>query len=185
MPITCEPLAIPDVKLITPARFGDQRGFFSEVFNALELAAHGIDSAFVQDNHSMSGQVGVIRGLHFQAPPAAQGKLVRVTRGSVLDVALDIRKNSPTYGKHVSAVLSADNWQQLWVPPGFAHGFCVREEGTEFLYKVTAPYAPETEGGVRFDDPDLAIDWGVEGTEAVLSDKDSKLPLWSQFQSPF
>lgn len=185
MPIECQPLAIPDVKLIKPERFGDERGFFSEVYSQAAYAAHGIEETFVQDNHSMSADVGVMRGLHFQAPPMAQGKLVRVVSGSVMDVAVDIRTGSPTYGQHVSAILSADNWHQLWIPPGFAHGFCVREPGTQFLYKVTAPYAPETEAGIRFDDADLGIDWGIDSEDAILSPKDAALPRFSDFKSPF
>src|SRR5262245_60856479 len=132
-----ETLAIPEVKLITPKILRDGRGFFSETYNRGSLQAAGIDFEFVQDNHSLSRAKGVVRGLHFQIAPRAQGKLVRVTRGSVFDVAVDIRRGSPTYGKYVSAVLSADNWAQLWVPEGFAHGFCTLESDTEVVYKVT------------------------------------------------
>ena len=138
-------LAIPDVKLIGPAIHRDARGFFSETFNARALIAAGIDQVFVQDNQSLSVERGVVRGLHFQLQPKAQDKLVRVTRGAILDVAVDIRRGSPTYGRHVAVELSAANWQQLWVPKGFAHGFCTLEPDTEVIYKVTDYYAPEFE----------------------------------------
>lgn len=172
-----EPLAIPEVKLIVPQRHGDARGFFSETYNRRALAAAGIEADFVQDNHSFSVEKGVVRGLHFQIAPHAQGKLVRVTRGSVFDVAVDIRSGSPTYGRHVSAILSAENWRQLWIPPGFAHGFCTLEKGTEFLYKVTGYYSPECDRGLAWDDPALAIAWPVEPDKAILSDKDRWHPL--------
>jgi dTDP-4-dehydrorhamnose 3,5-epimerase len=142
MPINVEPLAIPDVKLITPPMFRDERGFFSETYNRSALAAAGIGFEFVQDNHSLSRSKGVLRGLHYQLHPHAQGKLVRVARGSVFDVAVDIRHGSPTYGKHVAATLSAQNWAQLWIPAGFAHAFCTLEPDTEVIYKVTDFYAP-------------------------------------------
>jgi dTDP-4-dehydrorhamnose 3,5-epimerase len=171
-----EALAIPDIKLITPSLFRDERGFFSETFNARALAALGIAELFVQDNHSLSVQRAVVRGLHFQAPPHAQDKLVRVVRGAILDVAVDIRHGSPTFGKHVSAILSASNWSQLWVPKGFAHGFCTLEPDTEVLYKVTDYYAPECDRGLKWDDPALAIAWPVEPGEALLSPKDTKHP---------
>jgi dTDP-4-dehydrorhamnose 3,5-epimerase len=171
-----EALAIPDIKLMTPSLFRDERGFFSETFNARTLAALGIGEPFVQDNHSLSVPRGVVRGLHFQAPPHAQDKLVRVVRGAILDVAVDIRHGSPTFGKHVAAVLSAANWSQMWVPRGFAHGFCTLEPDTEVLYKVTDYYAPECDRGLRWDDPALAIAWPVEPGEALLSPKDTKHP---------
>lgn len=169
-------LAIPDVKLITPGIFRDERGFFSETYSARALAAVGIAAPLVQDNHSMSRQCGVVRGLHFQAPPHAQHKLVRVTRGAIFDVAVDIRTNSPTYGRHVSAILSAENWTQIWVPKGFAHGFCTLEADTEVIYKVSDFYAPECDCGLRWDDPDLGIEWPVARSEAVLSEKDARQP---------
>lgn len=169
-------LAIEAVKLIVPKRFGDNRGFFSETYNARTLADAGITDAFVQDNHSLSAEVGTIRGLHFQKPPYAQGKLVRVVRGSILDVAVDLRTGSPTYGQHVSAELSAENWAQLFVPVGFAHAFCTLEPNTEVIYKVTDYYAPEADAGVLWSDPDLAINWPVSPDKAVLSEKDQKLP---------
>lgn len=169
-------LAIEAVKLIVPKRFGDNRGFFSETYNARTLADAGITDAFVQDNHSLSAEVGTIRGLHFQKPPYAQGKLVRVVRGSILDVAVDLRTGSPTYGQHVSAELSAENWAQLFVPVGFAHAFCTLEPNTEVIYKVTDYYAPQADAGVLWSDPDLGINWPVSLDKAVLSDKDQKLP---------
>jgi len=156
-----ERLAIPDLILIEPARFGDDRGFFSEVWSRRTLAAHGITADFVQDNHSLSRQKGVVRGLHFQRPPTAQAKLVRVVRGSILDIAVDIREGSPTYGQHVACELSAANWQQLWIPAGFAHGFVTLEEDTEVLYKVDAYYDRATDAGIAWNDPALAIDWPV------------------------
>ena len=169
-----EKLSIPDVLLITPRRHGDQRGFFSETFRADLLRDLGIDATFVQDNHSRSSQRGVLRGLHFQMPPQAQGKLVRCIRGSIFDVAVDIRKGSPTYGRHVSSVISAHNWTQVWVPVGFAHGFCTLEPDCEVIYKVTDYYAPELEVGIAFDDPALAIPWPVPAAEAILSERDRK-----------
>jgi dTDP-4-dehydrorhamnose 3,5-epimerase len=178
-------LAIPDVKLVTPKIFRDTRGFFSETWSARELAAAGIDAQFVQDNHSLSCAKGVVRGLHFQSPPRAQGKLVRVIRGAVFDVAVDIRGGSRSFGKHVTAVLSAENWSQLWVPVGFAHGFCTLERNTEVIYKVTDYYAPEYDQGLAWDDPELAIGWPVAPGEAVLSDKDKRHPSLEELHSPF
>jgi len=151
-------------------------GFFSETFNARALVASGIKDDFVQDNHSLSVQRGVVRGLHFQVPPNAQGKLIRVVRGSIFDVAVDIRSGSPTYGKHVSALLSAASWNQLWVPKGFAHGFCTLEPDTEVLYKVTDYFAPECDRGLRWDDSDIDIPWPIAGVDVVLSAKDKLHP---------
>lgn len=178
-------LEIPDVVLITPAKFGDDRGFFSETYNELAFAELGIAARFVQDNHSLSRSKGVVRGLHFQAPPHAQGKLVRVVRGAILDVAVDIRRGSPTYGRHVAVELSAANWGQMWVPVGFAHAFCTLEADTEVIYKVTDYYAPECDAGIMWNDPDLAIAWPVSAAEALLSAKDMTLPRFSDFSSPF
>ena len=172
-----EQLGIADVKLFTPRIFRDERGFFSETFSARDLAAAGIAESFVQDNHSLSRMKGVVRGLHFQIPPRAQGKLVRVTRGAILDVAVDIRRGSPTYGQHVAMMLSAENWRQLWVPSGFAHGFCTLEPDTEVQYKVTDYYAPECDRGIRWNDPALGIAWPVAAEFAILSDKDRKQPM--------
>ncbi len=169
-------LEIPEVKLVTPRIFRDARGFFSETYNARALAQSGIAASFVQDNHSLSVEKGVVRGLHFQAPPHAQDKLVRVTRGAILDVAVDIRRGSPTYGRHVAAVLSAENWTQLWAPQGFAHGFCTLEPNTEVLYKVTDYYAPECDRGLAWDDPALGIKWPMAPGAAILSDKDRLHP---------
>ena len=162
--------AIADVKLITPTVFGDDRGFFLESWHAQKFAAAGIDAAFVQDNHSRSAK-GILRGLHYQSP-AAQGKLVRVTRGAVFDVAVDLRRASPTFGRWVGAELSAANHAMLWVPPGFAHGFLTLADDTDFLYKCTAPYAPEHEHCLAWDDPDIAIAWPDVGMTPLLSTKD-------------
>ncbi|MSP04645.1 MAG: dTDP-4-dehydrorhamnose 3,5-epimerase [Acetobacteraceae bacterium] len=162
--------------LVTPHRFGDSRGFLSEVFHAGRLAAVGITGPFIQDNHSFSAMAGTVRGLHLQIAPSAQGKLVRVTRGAIWDVAVDVRHGSLTYGRYVSAKLSVANWQQLWVPTGFLHGFCTLEPDTEVLYKVTAEYDPDAERGVAWDDPFLAIPWPVDPAHAALSDKDRALP---------
>jgi dTDP-4-dehydrorhamnose 3,5-epimerase len=169
-------LAIPEIKLIEPSILRDERGFFSETFNARALAAAGVVEGFVQDNHSLSTQRGVVRGLHFQIPPHAQDKLIRVVRGSIFDVAVDIRAGSPTFGKHAAAVLSAENWSQLWVPKGFAHGFCTLEPNSEVVYKVTDYYAPECDRGLCWDDPQLGIAWPVTGAEAILSGKDKLHP---------
>jgi dTDP-4-dehydrorhamnose 3,5-epimerase len=178
-------LEIPEVKLITPKKFGDHRGFFSETYNKKTLASLGIEMDFVQDNHSLSAEVGTIRGLHFQTPPFAQDKLVRIAQGSVLDVAVDIRRGSPTYGKFVSAVISAEAWNQILVPVGFAHGLCTLEPDTVVIYKVSNYYAPDHDLGLLWNDPDLGIDWPVSEAEAKLSDKDRKQPLLKDFDSPF
>jgi dTDP-4-dehydrorhamnose 3,5-epimerase len=171
-----EALSIAEIKLITPAIFRDERGYFSETYNRKALTAAGIDHTFVQDNQSLSRAKGVLRGLHFQIAPHPQGKLVRVTRGAIFDVAVDIRQGSPTFGRHVSAFLSADNWSQLWVPEGFAHGFCTLEPDTEVIYKVTDFYAPECDRGLAWDDPDLGIAWPLSESQAILSDKDRRYP---------
>lgn len=173
-------LGIPDVKIIKPKKFGDHRGFFSETYNKIALASAGINLDFVQDNHSLSSQKGTVRGLHFQLPPFAQDKLVRVPKGSIFDVAVDVRKKSPTFGKHVSAVISATEWNQILVPAGFAHGFCTLEPDTEVIYKVTNYYSLQHDKGLLWNDPKLGIPWPLVGTEAVLSDKDKNQPLLSQ-----
>jgi dTDP-4-dehydrorhamnose 3,5-epimerase len=170
------PLAIPAVLLVEPSRFQDPRGFFSETWSQERFAAHGVGPAFVQDNHSLSVPQGVVRGLHLQIDPNPQGKLVRVVRGAIWDVAVDVRHGSPTFGRHVAAVLSAANWAQLWVPAGFLHGFCTVEPETEVIYKVTAPYDRAAERGVAWDDPALGIPWPVDQAAALLSDKDRVLP---------
>lgn len=180
-----EQTALPGVVILTPRRFGDDRGFFSEVYSAAVLAQHGIDVTFVQDNHSLSRQTGVVRGLHFQSPPHAQDKLVRVGAGRVMDVAVDIRKGSPTFGRSVAVELSAAAGNQLFIPKGFLHGFSVLEPDSELLYKCSDYYAPACDGAVRFDDPDLAIDWGVDPATAILSAKDAAAPLFRDFDSPF
>jgi dTDP-4-dehydrorhamnose 3,5-epimerase len=177
-------LEIADVKLVTPPVHHDARGAFCETFSKRALLEAGIDAEFVQDNYSISRPKWVVRGLHFQKLPHAQGKLIRVLRGSIFDVALDIRQGSPTYGRHVASLLSAENWAQLWVPEGFAHGFCTLEPDTEILYKVTDYYAPECDAGVRWDDPELGIAWPVSAAEAVLSDKDRELPAFKDL-TPF
>jgi len=172
-----EELAIPDVKLLTPRRFEDARGFFSESFNEKTWKEAGFSAHFVQDNHAYSVDKCVVRGLHFQLPPAQQDKLIRVTRGAILDVAVDIRRESPTFGQHVTAVISAENWRQIWVPAGFAHGYVTLDEHTEVIYKVTNLYAPSLDRGLRWNDPVLQIDWGIGEAEAILSEKDRKQPL--------
>ena len=176
---------LPGVVMLTPRRFGDARGFFSEVYNRNAYAALGIDVEFVQDNHSLSREVGVVRGLHFQSPPHAQAKLVRVGAGRVLDVAVDIRRGSPTYGRWVGVELSAEAGNQLYIPVGFLHGFAVLEPNSELLYKCSDFYAPDCDGAVRFDDPDIGIDWGIDPKAAILSDKDAKAPFLKDFVSPF
>jgi len=167
---------IPAVKIVTPKKHGDARGFFSEVYKQSDWRAAGLDLGFVQDNHSMSAEVGTLRGLHFQTPPFAQDKLVRVVRGRILDVAVDIRRSSPTFGKYVSVELSAENWKQLLVPIGFAHGFITLEPDTEVLYKVTALYSAASDRGLAWDDPDLGIAWPLPPAGPMLSDKDKKWP---------
>lgn len=169
-------LPLPEVKLLVPRRFGDDRGWFSETYNARRFAEAGIASAFVQDNHSYSAQRGTVRGLHFQAPPFAQAKLVRVLRGSIFDVAVDIRRGSPTFGQHVTAILTAAEGSQLFIPIGFAHGFCTLEPDVEVAYKVDQYYSPEHDLGLRWDDASLGIDWPVGSDDAVVSDKDRSHP---------
>lgn len=171
-----EDLEIEGLKLATPKKFGDARGFFSETYNASTWEQAGLRYQFVQDNHSLSRDVGTVRGLHFQTAPFAQDKLVRVVRGRILDVAVDLRRSSPTFGRHVAVELSKENWRQLFVPVGFAHGFVTLEPDTEVLYKVTNFYSPSHDFGLAWDDPDLGIDWPVAAARAVLSDKDRKWP---------
>ncbi len=175
-----ERLAIPEVLLLETPRYGDARGFFSETYAYARFAAAGIDAVFVQDNHSLSAERGTVRGLHCQIAPHAQGKLVRCVRGAIWDVAVDVRDGSPTYGRHVSAIMSAENWRQLWIPVGFLHGFCTLEPMSEVIYKVTAPYDRDAERGAIWNDPDLALPWPVEPGEAILSDKDRALPPLAQ-----
>lgn len=168
-----EALSIPDVKLLYPKKFGDERGFFSETYNQGTFAKAGVTPSFVQDNHSLSRPVGILRGLHYQCQPDAQDKLVRVLHGRILDVAVDIRANSPTFGKWVSAEISAASWNQIFVPKGFAHGFVTLEPDTEVHYKVSAPYAPESERSIMWNDPDLGIDWPFDQSAVTLSTKDA------------
>ena len=176
---------IPEVKLIKPVRHIDSRGFFSEVFREDALQEYGIGVHFVQDNHSLSATKGVVRGLHFQTPPFAQAKLLRVTSGSIFDVAIDIRWGSPTFGRHIAAVLSASEWNQIFVPEGFAHGYCTLEPDTEVLYKVSAYYSPEHDRGLLWCDPALGIDWPVSADRALISDKDRKHPPLSRLSRFF
>lgn len=180
-----EATALAGVVILTPCRFGDDRGFFSEVWNRQVLKSHGIDIDFVQDNHSLSRQVGTVRGLHYQSPPHAQDKLVRCGAGAVLDVAVDARAGSPTYGKWVAVELSAENGKQLLIPKGFLHGFATLKPDSELLYKCSDVYAPACDGAVHFADPDLAIDWGLDPATAILSDKDRAAQSFSDFKSPF
>lgn len=182
---TAEWFALSGPALVTPRRFGDHRGYFLETYAATDFAALGIGAAFVQDNQSLSAKRGTVRGLHFQVPPRAQAKLVRVLRGSILDVAVDIRRGSPSYGRHVAAVLSAENARQLYIPTGFAHGFCTLEPDTEVAYKVSDTYAPDCDRGLAWDDPALAIAWPVPAEDAELSAKDRKQPLLAELPAWF
>ena len=172
--------ALSGVVLLSPKKFGDQRGFFSETYNKKALADAGIDLDFVQDNHSLSVEPGVVRGLHFQSPPFAQDKLVRVVRGRILDVAVDLRKSSPTFKQHVAIELSAQNWNQLLVPIGFAHGFVTLEPNTEVMYKVTNYYSPTNDHGIRWNDPTVGVSWPISPEQATLSAKDAVLPFLDQ-----
>lgn len=180
-----EKLAIPEVILLTPPRFSDPRGFFSETFNVRRFAAAGVGQPFVQDNQSLSVAKGTVRGLHCQVAPSIQGKLVRCVRGAIWDVAVDIRHGSPTYGRHVAAVLSAENWSQLWIPGGFLHGFCTLAPDTEVIYKVTADYDRAAERAVVWNDPDLALPWPVAEDAAALSDKDRAAPRLAECDAWF
>jgi dTDP-4-dehydrorhamnose 3,5-epimerase len=170
-------LGLQGIYEIKPKRFGDQRGFFSETYSALLLSTVGFDLVFVQDNHSMSRSACVLRGLHYQLPPFAQDKLVRVVRGAILDVAVDIRRSSPTFGNWLALEISAEKWNQILVPKGFAHGFVTLAAETEVVYKVTQPFSPEHERSIRFDDPRIAIDWRISAPAVSLSDKDRNAPL--------
>jgi dTDP-4-dehydrorhamnose 3,5-epimerase len=180
-----ESLTIPEVILIRPNRIVDKRGYFMETYRKSDFATLGIDATFVQDNQAMSADSGTIRGLHFQMPPKAQAKLVRVLSGAIFDVAVDLRKGSDTYGRWVGAELSADGGEELFVPRGFAHGYCTLKPATEVLYKCDAYYAADREDGIHFGDPSLAIDWPVTATAAVVSDRDRALPSFQNFKSPF
>lgn len=179
------PLGLGGVCEIRPPQFGDERGFFSEVWSSSRMAEAGLPTEFVQDNHSYSAAKGVLRGLHFQVPPAAQDKLVRVSKGSIFDVAVDIRHGSPDFGKWVGLVVSAASWNQIFVPKGFAHGFVTLEEDTEVQYKVTAPYRPDLERSIRFDDPDIGIEWPHPRDRVQLSAKDREAPFFAGMETGF
>jgi dTDP-4-dehydrorhamnose 3,5-epimerase len=179
------PLEIGDVKLVKTPRFGDARGFFSEVYRKATFVDAGLDVEFVQDNHSKSERAGTVRGLHFQLPPHAQDKLVRVTHGRILDVAVDVRRGSPTFGRHVAVEISAENWLQVFIPAGFAHGYCTLERDTEVLYKVSSLYAPQSDAGIAWNDPDLGIVWPVDAGSALVSEKDGKLPRFKDVRALF
>jgi dTDP-4-dehydrorhamnose 3,5-epimerase len=170
---------------IRPPRFGDDRGFFSEVWNAEKMEEAGLDLDFLQDNHSYSAGRGVLRGLHFQAPPAAQDKLLRVSRGAVFDVAVDIRRGSKTFGQWAGLIISAKEWNQILVPKGFAHGFVTLEPDTEVQYKVTAPYRPDMDRAIRFDDPRIGIEWPIPADELQLSAKDRAAPMLADVDTGF
>lgn len=172
------------VKLIKPNRYGDHRGYFAEMYSRNKYSEMGIGVEFVQDNHSLSSDIGTLRGLHFQSPPHAQAKLVRCGRGAIFDVAVDIRKGGPTYGQWVGYELSAENGHQLYIPAGFAHGFVTLETQSEIVYKCSDYYAPETEGALRWDDPDIGIKWPQKGNP-MLSKRDADAPLIRNFDSPF
>ncbi|WP_227271798.1 dTDP-4-dehydrorhamnose 3,5-epimerase [Roseobacter weihaiensis] len=180
-----ETTKLADVFILTPKRFGDARGFFSESWSQRAMAGAGFHFDWVQDNHSLSMQVGTVRGLHFQAPPHAQDKLVRCGRGALFDVAVDIRRGSPTYGQWIGEELSFENGRQLLIPAGFLHGFATRQPDTEIIYKCSDVYAPDCDGAVRFDCPQIGIDWGLGGLEPVLSEKDAAAPGLADFDSPF
>ena len=176
---------LSDVKIITAARFSDERGFFSESWNKARFADQGIEIEFVQDNHSLSFKKGTVRGLHFQSPPHAQAKLVRCGRGRLFDVAVDIRKSSPTYGQWMGEELSFENAKQLFIPAGFLHGFITLEDDTEIIYKCSDFYAPDCDGAVRFDDPDIGIEWPLDASEVFLSPKDAAAPFLRDLKPPF
>jgi dTDP-4-dehydrorhamnose 3,5-epimerase len=179
------PLSLSEIVEVVPNRHGDHRGYFSEVWKASDFAAHGIEVAFVQDNQSFSVHAGVLRGLHYQIPPFEQAKLVRVVRGSIFDVVVDIRYGSPTFGDWLGVGVSAEKWNQIYVPAGFAHGFLTLEPNCEVIYKVSAPYAPQHERGIRFDDPDIAIKWPLAGLSPILSDKDLAAPTLAKAEPAF
>lgn len=183
--LTVTSTTIEAVKVITPRAFADSRGTFSETYNRQRFVDHGIALEFVQDNQSISAAVGTIRGLHFQSAPFAQDKLVRVAKGRILDVAVDLRRSSPTYGRWVAEELSAEDGKQLLIPIGFAHGFCTLEPDTVVAYKVTNYYSPPHDLGIAWNDPDLAVSWPVSADQAVLSDKDLKLPPFATLPNYF
>ena len=185
MSLEVRSLEIPDVKIISPKKHGDLRGFFSETYNKKDFEEAGIRLDFVQDNHSLSPQVGTLRGLHYQGHPFAQDKLVRVVSGRILDVAVDLRRDSPTFGKWVTAEISADEWNQILVPIGFAHAICTLEPNTQLIYKVTNYYSPQHDFGVRWNDQDLNIKWPFSEAQLILSEKDKKQPLFKDLTNWF
>ena len=174
--VLVETFAAPGLVALVPAKHGDARGFLSETYSRQRFRDLGVDIEFVQDNHTVSAEKGTIRGLHFQIPPHEQGKLIRVVRGAVLDGVVDLRHGSPAFGQAIGIELSSENWRQLYVPPGFAHGFCTLTQNAEVLYRMTQYYASSADRGLAFDDPELAIDWPVEPTLAILSDRDRRHP---------
>jgi dTDP-4-dehydrorhamnose 3,5-epimerase len=181
----CESLDIPDVKILRPDRHEDERGFFSETYSSRNQAEHNVRIDIVQENFAFSRHAQTVRGLHFQTPPFAHAKLIQVVRGSIFDVAVDLRKDSPWYGQYVSTELSFDNWNQIYIPAGFAHGLCTLETDTAVFYRVDQFFSPQHDTGIRWDDPDIGIDWPLTDAEALLSEKDSALPLLRDFDSPF
>lgn len=183
--VEVRPLGLDGILEIRPPRFGDERGFFSEVWNEAKMREAGVDIRFVQDNHSYSAAKGVLRGLHYQLPPAAQKKLIRVSRGAIFDVAVDIRRGSPTFGQWTGIVVSAELWNQLLIPEGFAHGFLTLEDNSEVQYKVDALYQPELERAIRFDDLQIGIEWPLPADSLVLSEKDRDAPLLAQAEIGF
>src|SRR6267142_3193661 len=185
MQLDVRPLAIPEVKLVSTPRFSDARGYFCETFQRADFAAQGLDSDFVQDNQSGSDRPGTVRGLHFQRPPFAQTKLVRVLRGRILDVAVDLRRSSPSFGRHIAIELSSEGTEQLLVPAGFAHGFCTLEPDTVVFYKVDQVYSAAHDGGVNWADPQLGIEWPVASAKAILSEKDRGLPMLADLTPVF
>jgi dTDP-4-dehydrorhamnose 3,5-epimerase len=178
-------LDIPGVKILTPTRHRDGRGFFSEIYNVQEMERLGIRFDFVQENYSFSEHKYTVRGLHVQSPPFAQSKLVQVLTGAILDVAVDLRCGSPWYGKFVAVELSAENWLQILMPAGFAHGFCTLTPDTAVIYKVTAPYSAQNDGGIFWNDQALSIPWPATAASAIVSDKDRQLPALADYDSPF
>jgi dTDP-4-dehydrorhamnose 3,5-epimerase len=183
--VRIEPTDLADSFVLTPSRLGDERGFFSETFRASTLAEAGVAEPFIQDNHARTQRMGTLRGLHFQSPLAPQGKLVRCARGAILDVIVDIRSSSPTFGRHVSVELSEENWRQLYVPAGFAHGYVTLEDDCEVLYKTTAYYSPDTEGGLMWNDPALGIDWRLPVDHIQTNARDRTWPTLEELASPF
>lgn len=185
MSVVVRATELPEVLIVEPARHRDARGFFSETWNARALAEAGIEAAFVQDNHAGSAAKGTVRGFHFQRPPHAQAKLVRVVRGAVFDVVVDIRVGSPRFGRWAGVELSAENWRQLWAPEGFAHAYCTLTPDAEVLYKTTGYYAPDAEGGLALDDPDVGVDWPIALDECVIHPRDKDWPRLGALQSGF